>query len=117
MHKEETKTDLGTIKIHKNVIAAVAAIAAVEIDGVKRIGGDLKSGIMALIGKRAFVAINVEINKNDELKVEIPLIIKYGFNIPLVASKVQENVRNSLERMTNLSLKDINVNVHGIERG
>jgi len=36
---------------------------------------------------------------------------------PPSANKVQENVRNSLERMTNLVIKDINVNVQSIERG
>jgi uncharacterized alkaline shock family protein YloU len=60
-------------------------------------------------------AIKVEIDKNEEVKVEIPLVIKYGFNIPDIANKVQENVRNALEKMTNLSIKDIDINVQGIE--
>ena len=46
MHKEESQTDLGKIRIHKNVIASIASIAAVEIEGVKRIGGDFRSGIL-----------------------------------------------------------------------
>jgi len=49
--------------------------------------------------------------------VEIPLIIKYGYNIPEIANRVQENVRLALEKMSNLSIKEINVNVQGIERG
>jgi uncharacterized alkaline shock family protein YloU len=49
--------------------------------------------------------------------VVVPLIIKYGFNIPEIASKVQENVRNALEKMTNLSIKDIHINIQSIERG
>lgn len=117
MHKEESQTDLGKIRIHKNVIASIASLAAVEIEGVKRIGGDLKSGILELIGKKAVMAIDVEIDKNEEIRVEIPLVIKYGSNIPEVANKVQENIRNALERMTNLSIKYININVQGIERG
>ena len=117
MQREESRTDLGTIRIHKKVIASIASLAAVEIEGVKRVGGDFKSGLLELVGKKSLSAINVEINKNEEVKVEIPLLIKYGFNIPDIASKVQENVRNSLEKMTNLSIKDININVQGIERG
>jgi uncharacterized alkaline shock family protein YloU len=117
MHREESRTDLGTIRIHKNVVASIASLAAVEIEGVKRVGGNFKSGLSELIGKKLLSAINVEINKNEEVKVEIPLIIKYGFNIPNVANKVQENVRNNLEKMISLSIKDINVNVQGIERG
>lgn len=117
MHREESRTDLGTIRIHKNVIASIASLAAAEIEGVRRVGGDFKSGLLQLIGKNSLSAINVEINKNEEVKIKIPLVIKYGFNIPDIANKVQENVRNSLEKMTNLSIKDIDINVQGIERG
>ena len=117
MHKEESQTDLGNIRIHKNVIASIASIAAVEIEGVKRIGGDLRSGILELIGRKALMAIKVDIDKNDEIRLEVPLVIKYGFNIPDIANKAQENIRNALEKMTNLSIKYININVQGIERG
>jgi uncharacterized alkaline shock family protein YloU len=116
MHKEESQTDLGKIRIHKNVIASIASIAAVEIDGIKRIGGDFKSGILELIGKKALMAIKVEIDKNEEIRVEVPLVIKYGFNIPDIANKVQENIRDALEKMTSLSIKYININVQGIEK-
>lgn len=116
-HREESRTDLGTIRIHKNVIASIASLAAGEIEGVKRVGGDFKSGLLELIGKKSLFAIKVDIDKNSEVKIEIPLVIKYGFNIPDIANKVQENVRNSLEKMTNLSIRDININVQAIERG
>ena len=35
MQREESRTDLGAIRIHKNVIASIASIAAIEIEGVK----------------------------------------------------------------------------------
>ena len=117
MHKDESQTDLGNIKIHKNVIASIASIAAVEIEGVKRIGGDFRSGILELIGKKALMVIKVDIDKNDEMRLEVPLVVKYGFNIPDIANKAQENIRNALEKMTNLSIKYININVQAIERG
>jgi len=117
MHKEESQNDLGIIRIHKNVIASVTAIAATEIDGVKRVGTDFKSGLMELVGKKSYSSIKVEFDKNEDVKVSVPIIIKYGFNIPDIANRVQENVRAALEKMTNLSIKEINVNVRGVERG
>lgn len=117
MRQEESRNDLGTIKIHNNVIASIAAITALEIPGVKRIGGSFKSGLLELVGKKFLYSIKVDLNKNDEVKVEIPLVIKFGFNIPDIANKVQEAVRSALEKMTNLSIKDIDINVQGIERG
>jgi uncharacterized alkaline shock family protein YloU len=116
MNREESRTDLGAIKIHKNVIASISSLAALEIEGVKGIGRDFKSGLMELLGKKDLSAIKVEFDKNQDVLIDVPLVIKYGYNIPDVAAKVQDNVRNALERMTSLSLKDINISVQGIER-
>jgi len=117
MNRDESRNELGILRIHKNVISSIASIAAIEIEGVKRVSRDLKSGLAELFGKKNFSAIKVEITKNEEVKVQIPLIIKYGYNIPEIANRVQENVRLALEKMSNLSIKEINVNVQGIERG
>jgi len=114
---DESRNELGILRIHKNVISSISSIAATEIQGVKRVGRNLKSGLLELAGNKFSSAIKVDITKNEEVRVEIPLIIKYGYNIPDVARGVQENVRQSLEKMSNLSIKDINVNVQGIERG
>lgn len=114
MH-EGSRTDFGVIKIHKNVIASIASLAATEIEGVKRVG--VKGGILELLGKNSLASIRVDINKHEEVTVWLPLIIQYGFNIPDVSSRVQESVRQALEKMTNLSIADININVQGIERG
>ncbi len=116
MNRDESRNELGVVRIHKNVIASIASIAAAEIEGVRRVGGSLRSGLLELIGQKSLSAIKVDISKNEEVKVEIPLIIKYGYNIPDIASRVQENVRQALEKMSDLSIKDINVNVQGIER-
>lgn len=109
--------DLGVVRIHKNVVASVAALAASEVEGVKRIGLDFTSGFMEMLGKKSISAIKVSFDKNEEVRVDVPLIIKYECNIPEVASRVQENVRQALEKMTNLNIKDVNIVVQGIERG
>jgi uncharacterized alkaline shock family protein YloU len=117
MHKEETSTDLGTVKIHKDVVSNITALAALEIEGIKRIGRSLTSGIWELLGRKSASSIKIEFDKNEEVRIEIPVIIKYDYNIHDVADKVQENVRANIERMTNLSVKDITVDVQAIERG
>lgn len=117
MYKEESRTDLGLIRIHDNVIASIAAVAAAEIEGVKGIGSNFKTGLLEFLEKKNVAAIKVEKDKNGEIVIQVPLIIKYGFNIPEIAGKVQDNIRSALEKMTNLSIKDINVNIQGVERG
>lgn len=117
MKRDESRNDLGIVRIHKSAISSISSIAAMEIEGVKGVARNLKSGLLEIIGRKYFSAIKVDISKNDEVRVDVPLIIKYGYNIPDVAGRVQENVRQALEKMSNLSVKDININVRGIEKG
>jgi len=116
MHREESQSDFGTIKIHKNVIASIAALAAVEVEGVKRVGTGSGNTFLELLGTKNTIHIKVEIDKGEEVRLDIPLVIRFGYNIPDVANKVQENVRTALEKMTNIALKDINIDVRGIEK-
>lgn len=117
MHKEESRTDFGAIKIHKNVIASIASLAASQIEGVKRVGFGNRSSILDFIHRKVLRAIKVSIDKNEDVKLDIPLVIKYDFNIPEVSARVQENVRLALEKMTNLAIKDIDISVQSIEKG
>lgn len=116
MLKEDSYADQGTIRIHDNVIASIASLAATEIEGVKAIAKSFKTGMLELINKKNIVAIRVKRDKNGEITLEVPLIIKYGFNIPEIANKAQENIRRTLEKMTNLAIKDINIIIQGIEK-
>ena len=113
---EESRTDLGAIKIHKDVIASITSLASLEVEGVKKIGGDLKASIYELFGKKEQKGISVEVDRNDEVRINVPLVVKYGFNVTDIARNVQENVQQSMEKMTNLSIKEININVQRIER-
>ncbi|MFA5089425.1 MAG: Asp23/Gls24 family envelope stress response protein [Candidatus Omnitrophota bacterium] len=117
LSRDESRNDLGTIRIHKNVIASVAALAACEIEGVKGIGRNAVLSLFGLLGRKNAGSIGVEIDKNEEVRINIPLIIKYGFNIPDVANRVQENISSALDKTTSLPVKYININVQGIERG
>jgi uncharacterized alkaline shock family protein YloU len=116
MRAEESRSELGTVRIHKKVIASIASIAAMEIEGIKRVGGDIKTNICELFNKKSLAGIKVEIDRDEGVRLEIPVVIKYGFNLPETADKVQENVHRALEKMTNLSIKDININVQSIEK-
>ena len=113
-----SKTDNPTVKIHKNVIASIAAEAAMEIDGVKEIGRRPLTaiGIRGLLGIKNATRVKVEFNKNDEIKIEIPLIVKYGYNIPVLAESAQENIRQAIEKMLDKTPREVNINIQGIER-
>ena len=107
MNRDESRNELGLVRIHRNVIASISSIAALETEGVKRVGRDLRGVLLGSLGQNSFSAIKVDISKSEEVRVDIPLIIKYGYNIPDIATRVQENVRQALEKMSNLFVKEI----------
>ena len=113
---ENTKTELGEIKIHKSVIASIATETIRQIPGVIKIDKDLKTSFLELLGKKDASAIKIEFDKNGEATITIPVVVKYGYNIPDIASKVQEEVKIAVENSTSILIKDINVNIQEIER-
>ncbi len=116
--RTNSKTDNPAVKIHKNVIASIAARAAMEIDGVQQIGRSPIAAIdiRGLLGIKNVPRVKVDFNKNDEIKIEIPLIVKYGYNIPVIAESAQENIRQAIEKMLDKTPREVNINIQGIEQ-
>lgn len=115
MVQREEKTELGSIKIHNEVIGSVASLAACEVKGVVKIGGSLAKGIYDLISKQQFhKGVKIENLNENEIKITVYVVVEYGVNIPQVAAEVQENVRKNVEKMTGLSLAEVDVNIQGV---
>lgn len=115
--EKTSKLEVGTVKIHEDVIASIAGIAALEIEGVKQIGKRKNFSIMELLGIKSLRSgIKVEFGKNDEILIEVPLTIKYGFNISEVAESAQEGIRQALEKMIDKTPRDIRISVQAIEK-
>jgi len=114
VHKEE-KTDLGSIKIHNEVISSVASLAACEVKGVAKMGGSFARGIYDLISKQQFhKGVKVENLNENEIKITLHIVVEYGVDIPRIAAEVQESVRKNVEKMTGLSLSEVDVNIQGV---
>ena len=109
--------DLGSIQVHKKAIADIASSAMAEIDGVKLPAPDIFSKAKEIFGYRTIPGIIVTVDKNNQVSVELRVVIRYGINISDIARQIQETVRSAVERTIDISLKDINVNVQGIEKG
>jgi uncharacterized alkaline shock family protein YloU len=117
MMTPDDKNELGVIKIHNNVIASIAYLTALDVEGVSRICDDIKSRILNAIGKKTQSgAIDVRQDKNDQVIVVLPIIVKYGYNIPEVATKVQERVKVAVEEATDLTPKEIIIKIKGVEK-
>jgi uncharacterized alkaline shock family protein YloU len=105
--------DQGTIRISEDVVAAIAAQAAGEIDGVTLMSAS-GSGVSDLIGKKhGSKGIKITIEEN-RIQADVHLLTAYGKTIPNVAQKVQDRVSSSLQSMTGLTVGAVNVHVGGV---
>ena len=104
--------ELGNIHIAEEVLAAVAAAAAMEVKGVSALAAG--NDFAELLGKKHLtkgIQINVE---EDQVKVDLSILMSYGHIIPEVAKAVQEGVKNAIESMTGLEVAEVCVSVTGI---
>ncbi|MCP1111221.1 Asp23/Gls24 family envelope stress response protein [Ohessyouella blattaphilus] len=104
----------GSVKIADEVVAVIAGIAAMEVDGVASMVGNATKDIMQKLGRKSLSkGVKIEIQDNV-VKVHLALNIKYGNNIMEITKNVQEKVKTAIENMTGLSVADVNVRVAGV---
>ncbi len=101
-HTEE----LGCIHISEDVLAAVAAGAAAEVEGI--------CGMMNVTTKKSAVrGVRVSV-ENDCAVLDLYVMLRYGYAIPEVAEKIQTAVVSAVEAMTGFTVKAVNVHVGGV---
>lgn len=107
--------DQGDVVIVDEVIAVVAGLAAVEIDGVASMAGNATKELISKLGKKLLSkGVKVDVLEGV-VSIAVAINIKYGYNIMDVSKKVQDKVKVTVENMTGLTVADVNVRIAGVE--
>ena len=109
---------IGDVKIHENVISALARRATLSIEGVSRLAGSLLvDNIAEIVGSRRMQerAITVSMDESNRVSLEIKVNITVGYRVPDVASAVQKAVISEIEAATGMTVTKVNVLVQEIE--
>lgn len=103
------------LTISEDVIGIIAGLAAAEVDGVSGMTLGLVDGINQILGsnKRYSKGVKIELDGSDVV-IDLFVIVKYGVKIPDVAFSIQNAVKTSVETMTGLNVKSVNINVQGV---
>lgn len=113
MNHEEAS--LGKVEIAPEVIEVIAGIAASEIEGVAQMRGNFASGVAERFGKKNHgKGVKVDL-REDGIVIDVYCVMNFGVSIPVVAQKVQDNIRQALLTMTALEINEINIHVVGIQ--
>ena len=104
---EDTSASSGKLKISTEVIASVAKIAASEVSGVVEVTDPQSSKDSQNTGLKVRM-------RGNEASFDIYIKIAHGVTVPKVASDIQTNVKNAVESMTGMTVKQVNVIVEGV---
>ena len=107
-------TEKGTVNISEEVVAAIAALAISEVEGVYGLSSSFTADLKELVGQKNMskgVKLTIE---NEMVTVECFVLVTYGYEIPAVAAAIQDGVINAVESMAGLKVAAVNVDVCGI---
>lgn len=107
----------GDRSVSRNFVARYAAEAVLRTEGV----AGLEAGSLSLIkeqfgGKSDGKGVTVKYGdtQNSTVIINIYPIVYFGFDVPEVAYKIQENVKKDIEKYTDLEVLSVDIHVKGI---
>lgn len=109
--EDEKSKDNVTYK--RNVVISIVSLATQEISGVASISRTAVSAIKSALSKNISRGIIVEFEDNV-VSIDVFVNVKFGSSVKDVAFRVQENIKSSVESMTEFKVGTVNVHVVGV---
>ena len=105
---------LGEIKVSAEVLEVIVSFATLEVEGVYGMRKNLTSDIRTMFGKNEHTK-GVSLQA-DEFGTEIDIYcyFDYGVNVPELAIKIQENVKEQIYHMTEIEIDEVHIHIVGI---
>ncbi len=87
----------GKIVYNAGIVQNIVALAVAEVEGTIPAQGK-KNGISLYLEK-------------DGIYADVSVIVKYGYNVPELAYRIQQSVKQSVENMTHYKVAEVDVHV------
>ena len=87
----------GKIVYNAGIVQNIVALAVAEVEGTVPMQGK-KNGISLYLEK-------------DGIYADVSVIVKYGYNVPELAYRIQQSVKQSVENMTHYKVAEVDVQV------
>ncbi|MEI3038724.1 MAG: Asp23/Gls24 family envelope stress response protein [Victivallales bacterium] len=107
----------GVVKVHESVIASIVRKAALDVEGVLRLGtSSLMDNLAEIVGSKKIQdrSITVEMNESS-VSVELRVILQYGVEIPQVANELKETVAAEITKLSGMRVDHVNIVVMDLE--
>ncbi len=90
----------GKIVYNAGIVQNIVQIAVTEVEGATLADG-----------KRGGISLYLE---RDGIYVDVSVVVKYGYNVPELAYRVQQSVKQSVENMTRFKVAEVNIHIQDV---
>ena len=109
---------LGDVRIADEVIAIIAGISAMDVEGVVSMAGNGKSlqkEIISRLGNKV-LSKGVKIHMEEgRVRADLSVVLDYGCSIPEVTAALKENVKSAIETMPGIEVEAVTVKVADVK--
>jgi len=90
----------GKVVYNAGIVNGIVEIAVNEVEGAQLVSG-----------KRRGISLYIE---KDGIYADISVIVTYGYNVPELAFRIQQSVKQSVENMTKYKVAKIDVHIQDV---
>ena len=112
---ESTDGETSNIQIADDVVAVIAGKAVSEAPGVYAMAGGFAGGISEVLSGKKNLSKGIKVDVGEkETKIDVNIIVEYGYRIQDVAIDIKNRVITSVEGLTGVYVSAVNVHVQGV---
>ena len=92
--------DNGKTVYNAGIVQNIVALAVAEVEGT-----------VSMPGKKNGISLYIE---KDGVYADVSVVVKYGYNIPELAYRIQQSVKQSVENMTRYKVAQVDVHIQDV---
>jgi len=109
-----TQSEEGSLSYKRNVVLSIVKLATQEISGIASLSTSGFSVWKKMFNNNYHRGVVIEFGEDDDVYVDVYVNVQFGYSVKDVAFRVQENIKSSIESMTDFKVAAINVHVIGV---
>ena len=90
----------GKIVYNAGIVQNIVELAVAEVEGT-----------VPAQGKKSAISLYIE---KDGVYADVSVVVKYGYNVPELAYRIQQSVKQSVENMTHYKVAEVDVHVQDV---
>ena len=90
----------GKVVYNAGIVQNIVELAVAEVEGT--VPNQVKRGGISLFLEK------------EGIYVDVSVVVKYGYNVPELAYRVQQTVKQSVENMTHFKVAQVNVHIQDV---